>query len=528
MQRSGSEERRFLHMRTFLKWFGISAAVIAVLVVLTLTVFASRLKGEAKARIQEYLQQRFQSDVQFTDFDVSLYPLPGATIDGLALYHHGRHDLPPLIKIRRVVLHTGVLGLFEKHIHIHSVDLEGLVLTMPPKSSGARPELHASDVDLSKKYPVLIDRIEADNALISIQRSDISKPPRDFPIQHLHIQKFSFDGPADFQAQLTNAVPVGEIEAAGQFGPWIPDDPRELPVSAHYTFKNADMGTLRGLTGTLQSNGVFSGPLDYLNVKGTADVPNFALRVSGHPVNLHTDFTATVDGTNGNVLLHPVIAHFRHTTFVVNGAVVDLDKAAKGRTIQMDVNAKQARIEDLLYLAVKNDPPIMTGDTQFVGKMEIREGDQDLMQKLTVNGTFDVAQSHFTSPSVQEKIDSLSRRGQGHPEDNQIDDVVSDLKGNFNLANGVIDFTNLNFSVTGAAVDLHGTYGMENGNLDFHGHLLLQAKLSQTMTGAKSVLLKAADPFFKGKNGGSSVPIKITGTREQPQYGLDLGGGKKK
>jgi hypothetical protein len=69
---------------------------------------------------------------------------------------------------------------------------------------------------------------------------------------------------------------------------------------------------------------------------------------------------------------------------------------------------------------------------------------------------------------------------------------------------------------------------MENGNLDFHGHLLLQAKLSQTMTGAKSVLLKAADPFFKGKNGGSSVPIKITGTREQPQYGLDLGGGKKK
>ncbi|MGA8034862.1 MAG: hypothetical protein WB985_02740 [Candidatus Acidiferrales bacterium] len=515
-------------MRKFLKWFGIAALMIAVAAVLALTVFTSKLKSEAKSRIQTYLQQRFQSDVRFTDFDVSLYPMPGATIDGLALYHKGRTDLPPLIRIRRVTLRTGIFGLFERHIRIRSVQLEGLVITFPPKNSGARPEIHASQVDLAKKYPVLIDEIDADNAMISIMRSDTNKPPRDFPIQHLHIQDFSFDGPARFQAQLTNAVPTGEIDASGEFGPWIPDEPREMPVSAHYAFKNADMGTLRGLSGTLQSIGVFSGPLDYLNVIGTTDVPNFALRISTHPVALHTDFTAIVDGTNGNVILKPVVARFRHTTFVVNGEVVDLSKTEKGRTILLDVVSKEARIEDLLFLTVKNDPPIMTGDTHFTGKMEIREGEEDLLQKLSVNGVFDVAQSHFTSPNVQEKIDSLSRRGQGHPGDNLIDDVVSDLKGNFVLTHGVINFSDLDFSVIGATVDLHGNYGMESGALDFHGHLLLQAKLSQTMTGAKSFFLKAADPFFKGKNGGSSVPIKITGTKDHPQYGLDLGGGKKK
>jgi hypothetical protein len=515
-------------MRKILKWIGIAALVIAALAGLALTVFASKLKAEAKSRVQEYLQQRFQSDVQFTDFDVSLYPLPGATIDGLALHLHGRTDIPPLVKIRRVTLRSGIFGLFEKHIRIRSVQLEGLVITMPPKQSGARPAFHPSNVDLAKKYPVLIDEIYADNALISILRADTRKEPRDFPIQHLHIQKFSFDGPADFQAQLTNAIPTGEIDAAGQFGPWIPDEPREMPVSAHYTFKDANMGTLRGLAGTLHSTGVFSGPLDYLNVRGETDVPDFTLRIAEHPVPLHTDFTAIVDGTNGNVILKPVIAHFRHTTFLVNGEVVDLSKSEKGRTILLDVVSKEARIEDLLYLTVKNDPPIMTGDTQFTGKMEIREGDEDLMQKLSVNGVFDVAQSHFSSPSVQEKIDSLSRRGQGHPEDKDIDYVVSDLKGKFALAKGVIDFTSLNFSVTGAEVDLNGTYGMESGALDFHGHLLLQAKLSQTTTGAKSFFLKAVDPFFKGRNGGSSVPIKIEGTREHPQYGLDFGGAKKK
>jgi len=34
--------------------------------------------------------------------------------------------------------------------------------------------------------------------------------------------------------------------------------------------------------------------------------------------------------------------------------------------------------------------------------------------------------------------------------------------------------------------------------------------------------LKALDPFFKGKNAGTVVPIKITGTKDQPSFGLDF------
>jgi len=41
------------------------------------------------------------------------------------------------------------------------------------------------------------------------------------------------------------------------------------------------------------------------------------------------------------------------------------------------------------------------------------------------------------------------------------------------------------------------------------------------MTGAKSFLLKAFDPFFR-KNGETELPIKITGTREHPSFGLDF------
>ena len=70
-----------------------------------------------------------------------------------------------------------------------------------------------------------------------------------------------------------------------------------------------------------------------------------------------------------------------------------------------------------------------------------------------------------------------------------------------------------------------GTYSVDSAQLNFRGKLALQAKLSQTVTGVKSFFLKAVDPFFKGKNGekaGTVLPIKVTGTKDQPSFGLDF------
>jgi hypothetical protein len=59
--------------------------------------------------------------------------------------------------------------------------------------------------------------------------------------------------------------------------------------------------------------------------------------------------------------------------------------------------------------------------------------------------------------------------------------------------------------------------------MDFKGQLLLDAKISETVTGFKSVLLKAVDPLFKQKDGsGSAIPIKIAGSRNAPDFGLDV------
>jgi hypothetical protein len=76
--------------------------------------------------------------------------------------------------------------------------------------------------------------------------------------------------------------------------------------------------------------------------------------------------------------------------------------------------------------------------------------------------------------------------------------------------------------VEGAAIDLAGTYDLLKGDLEFAGHLSLQAKLSQTMTRTKSILLKPLDPFFQKKGYGTVLPISITGTRDNPVFGVTV------
>jgi hypothetical protein len=71
-------------------------------------------------------------------------------------------------------------------------------------------------------------------------------------------------------------------------------------------------------------------------------------------------------------------------------------------------------------------------------------------------------------------------------------------------------------------VNLTGTYSLDGNIFDFHGTARLDAKVSQMVTGWKSILLKPVDPFFSKNGAGTEVPFKITGTKSEPHFGLDF------
>jgi hypothetical protein len=512
------------------RWMVIVGAVVGlVCLALIATGYALRptIRRIVRHRVETSLQVQFQSSVQFSDFHVVLFPRVRVVINDLIMRHHGRTDTPPLIEVRQVTVNAGLSAFLGKRHEIGRVRLEGLQIHMPPRDSGGPSLNHGTDEDLTKKYPIVIDEVDADDALVVILRKHAGEPPNEFVIHKLVMNNVDFEQPVAFHALLTNPKPRGEIHCDGQFGPWQADQPSETPGSGNYVFRDADLGTLEGISGTLTSTGTFSGPLDYLKVEGATDTPNFALRTSAHPLALHTDFSAIVDGTDGNTILTNVTAKFLHTTLVTHGEVVGPRPNVKVPTIILDVASDHTRIEDLLLLTVKVNRPVMTGSARLKAKILIPEGDKDLMERMQLAGQFGLGEVHFTNSVDQRKVDSLSRRGQGKPKDLDVSGEVSDLQAYFRMERCNVTFTNLTFHVEGASVALVGTYNLDSGQMDFHGNLRLQAKLSQTTTGWRSVVLKPFDRHFTDNHGDTKIPIKITGTRENPLFGSDFKGNRK-
>jgi hypothetical protein len=245
--------------------------------------------------------------------------------------------------------------------------------------------------------------------------------------------------------------------------------------------------------------------------------------IAGQQVPLKTRFKAIVDGTNGDTYLTSVEAKLAESTIVASGQVVR-DQDVKGRRVALDVHVDHARIEDIMRLAVKAAKPPLTGRIDLTTKFLLPAGPGDVVDRLQLDGRFNLAQATFTDLDVQKKITLLSQKGRGDEQgDGGGESIVSNLKGRFVLANGNLSLADLSFGVPGALIRLSGTYNLHTENVDFNGDLLLDASLADMTGGIKSVLARLAQPFFRRPGGGTRLPIRIQGSRSKPAFGLDVG-----
>jgi hypothetical protein len=249
------------------------------------------------------------------------------------------------------------------------------------------------------------------------------------------------------------------------------------------------------------------------------EVPDFALADVGHPVALVAQFHSIVDGTSGNTWLQPVDAQFYDTRIRATGGVVERD-GESGRTVSLDVEMNEGRIEDVLRLAAKTRTPPMAGRMKLHAKFVLPPGPRDVIQKVRLDGSFQILAARFTKGSVQSKVRELSQKARPGREDPR-ENVASKFRGRFVMRGGVISLANVSFSVPGARVDVGGTYAMRSEALDFRGTVRVDAKLSQMTSGMKSVLLRLIDPLFR-RNNATVIPITVRGTVEEPKVRLDI------
>jgi hypothetical protein len=512
------------------RWRWIAAALLLIFIAGAIGVryAISHAAPILRSRVISTLSARFKSKVDLAEIDVSL--ADGLTVHGSGLMIFGQTDanpsepgFQPLLSVQEFRFQAGLLGLFHSPMRVHTVYVNDMVLNIPPKEDRSQfNDMRRS----SQKMSIVIDELVCENTTLLINTHKPGKAPLGFLISHLKMKSVGRGQPMFFEATLVNPKPVGDIQSQGKFGPFREAEPRETPVVGDYSFTHADLGTLRGISGILSSTGKFGGTLGKIEVGGETDTPDFRLNRSGHAVGLHTDFHAIVDGTDGDTYLQPVKAKFLRSSFTASGKVIRVQNPA-GHDIELNVDIDQARIEDLLDLGVKTEPPAINGPVAMRAQMSLPPGPEDVADRLKLNGSFTIHDAQFSNEKIQERINELSLRAQGKPklakEHEEDTNALSELDGTFQLSDGSFTFSQLHFSVPGVQSDVSGEYSLDGNTFDFHGKLKLDAKLSQMTTGWKSVLLKPVDPFFKKDGVGTEIPFKVTGTRSAPHFGLDFG-----
>jgi hypothetical protein len=470
-------------------------------------------------RVRQALQEVLPTDVVISHFRSTYFPHPGCVVEGISFGRNSvQSGLSRLVVIQKLTIQANYWDLLMRPHYIYRVLLDGLQVHIPP--------LRSSESSGGSKFSfgnssMAIGEIVANGSVVEIERSD--GRTLEFDIHEFALGSVSGNSAMSYRVTMRNPEPPGEIQSRGLLGPWRSDDLGQTSVSGSFAFDQADLGVFGGIAGILSSKGNFTGALNHITVGGTADIPDFEVTKSHHEVHLATQFIALVDGTNGDVHLQNVNASFLRTHVDAKGGIVGRPGLPRKLTT-LDLSVEDGRIEDVLWLFVTKKHSPMSGVTSFHAHVTIPPEGRAFVQEVRLTADFGIGSGQFR-PKTQQRIDKLSdaSRGEKNTQNSEPsqEDVISDLKGHVELRNGIATFSDIYFTVPGAAANLSGTYRLLDQKIDFHGTLKMDAKLQQTSTGVKSLLARVFAPMFDKKKG-SEIPIEMDGTFSQPHFGMDL------
>ncbi len=523
---------------------------------------ASQWEPYAREQFVAYLEDRYKAKVEVGRLDVSM-PVGNPiqflidkgkgkdirlAVEDLKIIQTGMEDLPPLLTMDRLAVTVDFPTLLEDTVMVKRVTLDGFVFTIPPKGRRSRlaeraQEAVPADVPSDRatagadksgdatgresgerKIPtVIVAEIVADGMRLSILPGKAGKAPLEFDMKRLRLFHTTAGQAMRYEAELTNPKPPGIVNSTGFFGPFNVDEPGDSALGGDYTFANANLGVFKGITGTLSSTGKFSGQLNRIVADGVSDTPDFGLSYSKNRIRLQTKYHAIVDGTNGDTELRPVEATIGSTKLICDGAV-ERYPGENGKTVALKVTTKAGNLKDILTLAMKDSNLPLLGKLTLDIDLKVPPGKQDYADRLEVSGKFVLNDGQFASKETRDKLNEMSSRASGTPNQSPDEDVTTDFEGDFVLQDRALNLSNLRFMIPGAEVNLDGTFNLATDMLDFHGILRTDAKLSQMMKSRwKRWALKPVDPFFSKDGAGAQFKIAITGSRDEPNFGLDRG-----
>jgi hypothetical protein len=434
----------------------------AKLIVVVVAVICSTLPAiglliiRAKFRRQHIYSEilkHFSGTVDARKFRVHYFPHPGCTIEGLVM--RTRSDAP-----------DAPFGSADK------VNIDGSYLSLITGSRRLRISVEHGRIRLSSVHDlagdfrsgegqkILVEQAEANDLLIEIG------PERDqalrFEVRHIAVGPIVDGRKSEATLEMINPLPRGELRVHGEIGPWN-NSWKDAPVSGAFQLNRADLSVFSGISGTVSSSGTAHGTLSRIGVDGQAQVNDFEVKVSSHPVHLDSKFHAEVDGTNGDVELSSLETLWGQTRLESTGRVAG-GPGTQGKVADLRFSVTHGRIEDLMELAMRS-APTLRGPVAFEGNAVWPPGDEPFIRRIQFDANFQIDRARFTRRHVQANFNKLSERALGE-KDRVMDEVVASLRGHVELRHGSAHFSNAVLTVPGATATVAGSVNLVSRRLD--------------------------------------------------------------
>ena len=116
---------------------GIFAGVIAGAIVFV-SLRIRHIENRTREWVVSELEQRFKSQVQLDNLQVSLASGLQVTGDGLAIRYHNRSDLPPMFRVQHFSFRLGLMGIWRAPRHISGIYVENMTISLAPRAENKK------------------------------------------------------------------------------------------------------------------------------------------------------------------------------------------------------------------------------------------------------------------------------------------------------------------------------------------------------------------------------------------------------
>lgn len=458
------------------------------------------------------LEKVSKCDVKIGAYHKEFLPHPGYVADMVAFTRNGAAGPVPLATIQHLHCQGSWFAILSFTHRVSKIELDGAHLTIPKQIP---PPLHEN---LKASLPTTVTDLFAPGAVLEIADSAGGGHCMRFDFPRLHLGNVARDKAIDFHIRMVNASLIGTADIDGSVGPLRMKNMKQTDLSGSFRLNSLDLSAYQGISGNASASGRFAGELSSLKVQSRAVIPDFEVKRSGHSQGLTAECRAVVNGMQGDVALQAVTVHFSSSTLLARGGI----SGHNAKTLELDVDSQHAEVQDLLGVFVQSRPSPLSGSFTMHTHLVVASGTEPFLERLRMNGRFEVANGKFASKSTEEKLAKLSARASGKKDQPIANSVLVRLGGNVELHREVATLSDAFFTLPGAMVRGEGTYNLQTEAIDLRGKLAMKAKLSQAATGIKSILAIPLDPLFAKDGAGAVVPVKVTGTYSDPKFKMSL------